>query len=239
MNLRYLVIETRRVVRSPRFLITTVGMPVAFYLLFSSMGGKGDPTAKAVMMAGMAGFGGLTAAVSTGARIAAERAAGWQRQLRLTPLPPSAYLVAKALLGMLVALGPMLLVYGIGVATGVHLDAGEWALLVVGTWLALTPLAVLGVLVGQIATPDSVQAIGGATFMLLSLGGGLWFPPDAMPAWLQQIAHALPSYWMGGIGRDVVQHHAFQQKAIWVLLAWTVGLGIGVARRFRAQTARA
>ena len=37
----------------------------------------------------------MNAVLATGARIAAERAAGWNRQLRLTPLPARAYFRAK------------------------------------------------------------------------------------------------------------------------------------------------
>jgi ABC-2 type transport system permease protein len=243
MNAKYLALEIRRVVRAPRFLIFTVGFPVVFYLLFSSIyGGQGsaaDQTAtKAWLMAGMAAFGALTAAVSTGTRIAVERGAGWQRQLRLTPLSGGAYLVTKALVGMVVAIGPLLLVCLIGAATGVRLDAAGWGQLVLGTWVGLLPFAVLGVLIGQLATPDSVQAIGSATFMLLSIGGGLWFPPQVMPDWLSRLAHVLPSFWYGGIGRDAVSGQGVTTQTVLVLGVWTVVLALVAARRFRADTAR-
>ncbi|OLR94331.1 ABC transporter permease [Actinokineospora bangkokensis] len=238
MNARYLALELRRTARAPRFLIFTVGFPVVFYLLFSSVYG-GSADGKAVLMVGMAAFGGMTAAVSTGTRIAAERAAGWQRQLLLTPLSGTGYLLAKAMTAMVVALGPILLVGAVGAATGVHLPATGWLQALGGTWVALLPFAVLGVLIGQVATADSVQAIGSATFLLLSLGGGLWFPPEQMPAWLRGAVHVLPSYWYGGIGRDVVLHDLRPGQAVAVLAAWTAGLGLVVARRFRADGARA
>jgi ABC-2 type transport system permease protein len=41
-------------------------------------------------MVGLAAFGTMGAVLSSGARIAAERSTGWNRQLRLTPLPVSA-----------------------------------------------------------------------------------------------------------------------------------------------------
>ncbi|GDY31393.1 ABC transporter permease [Gandjariella thermophila] len=243
MNIKYLALETRRVIRAPRFLIFTVGFPVVFYLLFSNLygnqGGAAEQAAtRAWIMAGMAAFGALTAAVSTGTRIATERGAGWQRQLRLTPLSGGAYLVTKALVGMLVSVGPLLLVCAVGAATGVRLDAAAWAQLVIGTWLGLLPFAVLGVLIGQLSTPDSVQPIGSATFMLLSIGGGLWFPPELMPTWLNRLAHVLPSFWYGGIGRDAVGHQGVTMQTVLVLGVWTVGLALVAARRYRADTAR-
>ena len=41
--------------------------------------------------------------ISTGARIAGERQAGWTRQLRITPLSPRAYFRAKVLTGYVMA----------------------------------------------------------------------------------------------------------------------------------------
>ncbi|WP_018681872.1 ABC transporter permease [Actinokineospora enzanensis] len=237
MNLTYLALELRRTIRAPRFLIFTVGFPVIFYLLFSSISG-GDPDARTIIMVGMGAFGGMTATVSAGTRIAAERASGWQRQLRLTPLSGQGYLFAKGMCGMLIALGPLLLVSIIGMSTGVHLEPGQWVQVILGTWIALAPFAVLGVLIGQVATGDSVQAIGSAVFMLLSLGGGLWFPPSQMPGWMRDVAHVLPSYWYGGIGRDVVTHDLQATRTLLVLVAWTVVLALIVTRRFRADSAR-
>lgn len=241
MSIRYLALETSRIVRAPRFLIFTVGFPVVFYLLFSSIySNQGSDTGplRAGLMVGMAAFAGLTAAVSTGTRIAVERGTGWQRQLRLTPLSGSAYLVTKAMVGMLVAIGPLVLVCAIGAATGVTLEPDGWVQVVGGTWLGLIPFAVLGVLIGQLATPDSVQAIASATFMLLSVGGGLWFPPELMPSWLATLAHVLPSYWYGGIGRDAVLNQGVSMQTVLVLGAWTAVLALAAARRFRADTAR-
>ena len=43
-------------------------------------------------MVSMAGFGAMIAAIAGGARIAAERSVGWNRQLRLTPLAPAVVL---------------------------------------------------------------------------------------------------------------------------------------------------
>ncbi len=51
-------------------------------------------------MVGLASFGTMSAMLSCGARIAAERAVGWNRQLRITPLSPRAYFRVKVLTGV-------------------------------------------------------------------------------------------------------------------------------------------
>jgi ABC-2 type transport system permease protein len=43
----------------------------------------------------MATYGAIGGALQVSAPVARERASGWTRQLRVTPLPPVAYLLAK------------------------------------------------------------------------------------------------------------------------------------------------
>ena len=62
----------------------------------------------------------MTAMLSTGARIASERKAGWNRQLRLTPLPPRDYIRAKLVTAYRVALMSIAVLYGAGSALGVR-----------------------------------------------------------------------------------------------------------------------
>ena len=54
-------------------------------------------------MVGLAAFGTMNAMLSAGARIAGERAVGWNRQLRITPLSTRTYFRAKVLTGYLMA----------------------------------------------------------------------------------------------------------------------------------------
>jgi ABC-2 type transport system permease protein len=97
-------------------------------------------------MAGMATVGTMIAVIASGARIAADRAAGWTRQLRITPLRGRDYLGAKVLSGFLTALVAIALMSLSGTALGVRIG-----LLLVGLVLAL-----LGILLGQLLTPDSL-----------------------------------------------------------------------------------
>ena len=77
-------------------------------------------------MVGMIGFGSMSAMLSTGARIATERAAGWNRQLRLSPLPPGTYFRAKLLNAYVVTAITIAMLYLAGAILGVRLPAGRW-----------------------------------------------------------------------------------------------------------------
>src|SRR5215470_4281392 len=91
--------EIRRLRRNRRYLFFTIAFPVVLYLIV----GKNTTSAygvsfKAFYMVAMATFGALSGAFNNNTiRISQERKEGWIRQLRLTPLPANAYVVAKLL----------------------------------------------------------------------------------------------------------------------------------------------
>lgn len=241
MSIGYLVLELRRAMRSTRFLIFTIIFPVALFLLYTGIFSGGNGAATGVLMVNMTAFGALSGALFAGGRVALERSIGWQRQLRLTPLSGPGYLLGKAVTGMFLALPAVVLVPLVGaVAEGVSLDATGWLRVVLGTWLAAIPFALIGLLIGQIGTPDSMQPIMSIVMMTMSLLGGIFIPVDSMPDWLLKLSHVLPSYWLIQIGRGAVTAELSTSlgQATLVLLAWTAVIGVGVVRRYRRDSAR-
>jgi ABC-2 type transport system permease protein len=110
----------------------------------------------------------------------------------------------------------------------------------IGVWLAVIPFALIGLLIGQVGTPDSMQPIMSLTMMTMSMLGGIFIPIDSMPAWLSNISHVLPSYWLGQVGRGAVTSELSVNlgQAVLVLAIWTAAVGLGVARRYRRDSAR-
>ncbi|HEX4221132.1 MAG TPA: ABC transporter permease [Pseudonocardiaceae bacterium] len=244
MNTGYFALESRRALRNPRFLFFTVVFPVVLYLieggLFTGFIQGTHITYTAYLMVSFAAYGGFMACLNTGARTAVERSQGWQRQLRLTPLTPRAYLVGKAAIAQIVALPPIVLLALIGgLFENVHMSAGNWALLVVGTWLACIPFSVLGLLVGQIATAENMQVFTSGLMLLLAFLGGILFPVTMFPSWLANIAKVLPSYWLADIGHGPLTGYDQLGTALIALAVWTVVLAVAVARRYQRDSARA
>ncbi|SFW74405.1 ABC transporter permease [Amycolatopsis australiensis] len=241
----YLLTEIRRNFRAPRFLIFVIAFPVLMYLLqanvFVKPGSPEHAQFAAVIMINMMTFGTFAAANTSGGRLALERALGWQRQLRLTPLTGAGYLGGKALSGMLVGLPALILVPLLAVTVeGVHLDPAGWVRILAGVWLGTIPLVLLGLLIGQFGTPDSMQPIS----MLVTLGmgflGGLWIPLEGMPSWMHDLAQIMPTYWVLQVARPAVTGDMVVSlpTAAGVLAAWTVVLGALVIRRYRKDSAR-
>jgi ABC-2 type transport system permease protein len=243
MNATYLRMEIRRLIRNRRVLIFSMLLPAILILVFggTTTGDIGGVDAKTYLMVSMGVLGSMSAAIGSGGSIAVERGLGWNRQLRLTPLNPGKYVLTKVVLSLVMALPPLLISYLLGaLALHVHLNAGTWLLVGIGSWLGALPFAALGVVIGYIARPDSVQQVSGLLYMLLAAFGGLWVPVEVMPHLMRSIAEFTPAYWVGQVARSPLFHHdALSMHAVTVLLAWAAGLGLVALRQFRRDTARA
>jgi ABC-2 type transport system permease protein len=244
MNLDYLKFDIKRTLRNRRVLIFAVLMPLVLFLIFGSTlhstDSEGGISAIAYVMVSMAMFGSMNAAMSSGGVIAMERDGGWNRTLRLTPLKPQAYVATKVVLSLLLAIPPLVVVFVAGMLVGhVHLGAGQWISVALVSWLGALPFAGLGLVIGYVAKPDSVQPITGLTTMLIAAFGGLWLPIEQMPHAMKTIAQLTPAYWTGLSSRSALSESGLDMHALLIVLIWTVVLGAIGLRRFRADTARA
>lgn len=241
MSTGYLILEVRRALRSTRFLMFTIAMPVLLFLLYVGIFGNADPAAPGVLMVNMTCYGALTAAMFAGGRVAIERGAGWQRQLRLTPLSGAGYLTAKGITAMVLALPGVILVPLVAaIFEGVSLSGEQWLRVTLGVWIAVLPFAVLGLLLGQLGTAESMQPIMAVVMMTMSLLGGIFIPIDSMPSGLLSVSKLLPSYWLGQVGRGAVATDltVSLSQTVLVLAGWTLVLGLIAVRRYRRDSAR-
>jgi ABC-2 type transport system permease protein len=243
MTLHYLRMEIVRTFRVPRFYVFSIAMPLVLYLLLSSAYGTDrveGTEVRAWFMVNMSVFGAMGAATSVGGRISLERAIGWTRQLRLTPLSGRAYLAGKAATALVVAIPSLLLLYAAGrLAKHVQLSAGTWLEVFGWTLVGLVPFVALGIWLGHLVSGDALGALSGGLFTVLGLLGGIWFPVDQMPGWLQSVARSTPSYWLAAAGRGPLSGTHIGMHGLVVLAAWTAAFGLGAVRRYRRDTARA
>lgn len=241
--LSYTRYELLRTVRNRRFFILSLGFPlVLFFLIAGSqrnvhdLGGSGI-SAPMYYMVGMVAFGTMSAMLSCGARIAAERAVGWNRQLRISPLSTRSYFRAKVLTAYLMALLSMAVLYVSGAALGVSMSARDWLEMTVLILLCLVPFAALGIAIGHMLTPDSIGPALGGGVALLAFLGGTWFPiPDH--GFLYDVGQLLPSYWLVQASHVALGAHPLGVKAWIVLVAWTVVLAAVARRAYRRDTGR-
>jgi ABC-2 type transport system permease protein len=227
MHATYLRYELLRNFRNRRFLLFSLAYPVILYFVVA--GPQRHHTFDGVafplyFMAGMAAVGTMIAVIASGARIAAERSAGWTRQMRITPLTAGDYFGAKVVSGFLMALLTIALVCLSGVAVGVRLSAGEWLTLIGLLLVGLVPITVLGILLGHLLTPDSLAPAVGGTITLLALLGGAYGFLVATSGALFDVIKALPSYWLVQAGKTAVGGGDWPAEGWIVIAIWTAML---------------
>ncbi|MCO1656683.1 ABC transporter permease [Pseudonocardia humida] len=234
-----LLIEVRRLLREPQFLVFTIGFPVAFFLIFVGIYAPSQEDGSLVaLMLSMAAFGAITASVSTGGLVATERSLGWNRQLRLTPLPAWGYLAVKAAVAMLVALPALAMVLVVGAIMGVDLPVLTWLQVLAVAWVGVLPFAAIGLLVGTLATQESAQGATMITMLLFSLLGGIFIPVAILPPAMVTIARALPSYWLADVAARPAVGGGVPWEGVAVLAAWFVAAGGLAVWRYRRDAVR-
>jgi ABC-2 type transport system permease protein len=225
------------------FVVFAVGLPLVLYVVFSQTftagAGPDAGLVSAMIMVSMAAYGALGAAMSGGAQLATERRSGWFRQLSITTLAPREFLLAKAGVIMVLVLPSLLLVFAAGfLIGGVRMPVAVWLASLGLMWLALIPLAVLGIVIGLWVKAEAVGGVTTLVLLLLAMLGGLWLPMEMMPPVAQALAQALPSYWLAEFGRwPMLPDTAFPWTGVLVLLAWVIGLTVLGALGFRRATA--
>ena len=138
----------------------------------------GSGNVAAYIMVSMALYGAALTAASGGAMVAMERALGWSRQLRLTPLNPVAYIVIKALVALAMGALAVAVVNVGGVVQGKpempRRRLGRAAALV--TLVCTLIFAALGVFVGYLVPGENAMQILGPGLALLSFLGDVFIP---------------------------------------------------------------
>jgi ABC-2 type transport system permease protein len=241
----FLGLELRRSLRDVRYLILAVAMPIGLYLLFAGLFGAHGQRAQGLpqpveLMVAMIAYGAMWAVFSaTGPRIAHERAIGWTRQLRVTPLTPAAALAGKLVTALAAALPAMALVALTAVVSHhVQLTAAQWLAMLAGMWAGVLPLALLGLAIGYLVGDEVAFPLTMALYFALGALGGLWVPLSAMPHAMQDIGQALPSNGVAELGWRIAGGQAPALRAVLVLTAWLLGSTTAALLAYRRPNIR-
>ncbi len=241
-SLTFLYLEMRRLLRSRRTLILVLVVPVAIYFLLGS--GKrvqalGGANYAATSMIGLAVYGAMLAATSGGALVSGERALGWSRQLRLTPLQPPAYIAVKLLNAMVLGLISVAIVYAAGVFHGVQMPVLTWVLTGVLAWGAAIVFASFGLFMGYVLPTENVMQFIGPVLGIFALVGGLFVPVTLLPSSIQDVAPYMPPWGVAAIARYPLTGGAFDWTWILSVVLWTAAFAIGSVVLFARDTRRA
>jgi ABC-2 type transport system permease protein len=244
-SLTFLRLEIRRLLRNRRTLIFVLVMPAAFFLLFGGLSDAyqhqraGNGNVSAYLMVSFAVYGSMIANTAAGASVAVERALGWSRQLRLTPLNPVAYLVTKVLTAMVLGAFSVAIVYAIGAFSGaVDMPTSAWIVTGLVAWVCAVVFAAFGLFIGYLVPSENVMQILGPVLALLALMGGIFVPLSELSSTLRTLAEYTPAYGVGKLARAALLGEGVDLGAIANVVIWTAIFGLGAVWRFRRDTAR-
>ena len=236
-NLRY---DILRMYRFPTTVGLTLALPLVIYYAVTPGNRHAHPegiTFALYFMTGMAAYGAMWAAVAPGARIARDRAGGWTRHTRTTPLRAGTYFASKVVTAYLVAIPALVLLYLAGASLGVRLDATQWLEMTGLLLIGLAPFVVIGIALGHLLTVEAmVPAVGGIVVLFALLGGafGRLFTSGVGLT----IVKLLPSYWLVQAGKSASGGGDWPVEGWIVLAVWIVALVPLAVLVYRRDTSR-
>jgi ABC-2 type transport system permease protein len=240
INTTHVRYDILRMYRVPTTVALTIALPLVVYYAVTPGNRHAHPegiTFALYFMTGMAAYGAMWAAVAPGARIARDRAGGWTRHTRTTPLRTGTYFASKVVTSYLVAIPALVLLYLAGASLGVRLDATQWLEMTGLLLIGLAPFVVIGIALGHLLTVEAmVPAVGGIVVLFALLGGafGRLFTGGVGLT----IVKLLPSYWLVQAGKSASGGGDWPAEGWIVVAIWIVALVPLAVLVYRRDTSR-
>lgn len=235
-------IELRRMLRNRRTVVFALLFPVGMYFIFAnqSYGDQkvGSGNVAAYILVNMALYGAALTAASIGSMVAMERALGWSRQLRLTPLNPAAYILLKSVVALLMSGFVIALVNVIAASQRrAAMPTTVWIGCAAVTVVCTLTFAALGVFVGYVVPGENAMQILGPGLAALSFLGGVFIPLTQYSDTMRHVAYWTPMYGVSEIARSPLTHQ-LPWYAVVNAIAWFALFLAGAAWRMSRDTSR-
>jgi ABC-type multidrug transport system permease subunit len=151
---------------------------------------------------------------------------GTLERLRSASAPLWTTLTGKLLARFVVGFIQMIVLFAAGWALfGISLGRAPAALMMPAAAIAFAGSAFGLIVAGAGRTRDAVLPVGAIVIMTMAAIGGCWWPLDFEPAWMQQLALALPTTWAMRAFNDLMIRHLAASSA---LAPAAVNFGFGI-----------
>jgi len=151
---------------------------------------------------------------------------GTLERLRSASAPLWATLTGKLLARFVVGFIQMLVLFAAGyVLFGISLGRTPAALMMPAAAVAFAGAAFGLIVAGVGKTRDAVLPVGAIVIMTMAAIGGCWWPIDFEPAWMQQVALALPTTWAMHAFNDLMIRNLAASSAV---IPSAVNFGFGI-----------
>jgi len=231
--------ELRVIARNGEQLLVIIGIPTILLVFFSQVDvlPRGDQNAVDFLLPGILALAVMsTAMVSLGIATGFERSYGVLKRLGATPLGTQRLVLAKSLAVVLVEVVQLLVLVGVGLILGWRGDLGAVAPVVGAVLLGTLAFAGIGLTLAGTLRGEVNLAAQNGLYLVLLLIGGIMFPLDSLPSWLQNPAELLPSSALADVMRGALTETSLNGGAAWIVLAvWALVAPTAAAKLFRWQ----
>jgi ABC-2 type transport system permease protein len=220
--------------RSPGYVVPTVIFPAMFYVLFDLPFARmradvANATTLAFIAFAIVGVTLYQFAVG----IAQERGRPWERYLRTLPVATAVRFGARIVTAMLFGLLTAAVVAIVARAlTPIDLSLAQWLTVAFYALCGGIPFVLMGIAIGYWTSARAAVPIATACNLLLAFAGGLWMPPQDLPAFVQAVSPYLPTRMFADLLWSVTGS-ASAERALAGLAAYTVIFAIAAARGYR------
>ena len=231
--------ELRVIARNGEQLLVIIGIPTILLVFFSQVDvlPRGDQNAVDFLLPGILALAVMsTAMVSLGIATGFERSYGVLKRLGATPLGTQRLVLAKSLAVVLVEVVQLLVLIGVGLILGWRGDLSAVAPVVGAVLLGTLAFAGIGLTLAGTLRGEVNLAAQNGLYLVLLLIGGIMFPLDSLPSWLQAPAQLLPSSALADVMRGALTETSLNGGASWIVLAvWALVAPATAAKLFRWQ----
>lgn len=201
--------EFLKAIRMPAYALPTICFPLLFYIFFGLVFGRQQASGVQMsqyLIATYGCFGVIGASLfGFGVTVAIERGQGWMELKRTTPMPVSAYFVAKLALAMIFSSIIVLGLFALGLTFGrVQMPLSTAITLFVVLVLGSVTFSALGLAIGYLAGPNSAAPMVNLIYLPMAFLSGLWVPIWILPRALQRFAFILPPFHYSQIALQVI-----------------------------------
>ena len=203
-----------KLVRNPTLLVTNLGTPLFFLLLFSQL------FQKLSMFPGISGnyltyltpgiilFVAVMNAPLAGVAIVNDLNSGFLSKMLLTQVNRSAILLGRLLTDVTIVVVESVMVIAVAVAMGVTVATGVPGVLLMLVMAASVGMALSAIflVIGMRARKnETISALGSAVFFPLIFISSAMFPPSFFPAWAQTFSDYNPVSYASNVLRGLVE----------------------------------
>ncbi|MBS4461272.1 ABC transporter permease [Aerococcaceae bacterium zg-B36] len=213
--------------------IMGIGMPVLFFLLFSSMFDTSYGNAAILTrnyLITMTAFSMSSFALfSFPALLETDKKNNWLIQIQHSPISLSQYYTVKVIRVFVSFIISIIINFIVGfLIRNVTMSTSQWLVSALLLLVGSSAYLAIGLLLTLFNNIQTMSVFANILYLVLAIFGGSWMPYEVLPKWMQQVAHFMPSYHVNQLVLGYLKNNKVNSLTLLIVLAYAIIVG-GIA----------